>query len=77
MIRTEDFTGQEFIGMLSQATLEQVRLNHEQGTSYVNVDLKNQANAEAHTVREYRDRYIFELVQNANDAIRDARDRVD
>jgi hypothetical protein len=68
-----ELTGQGFVEKLSSDTLEQVRLNHEQGTNYVRVDLKNQANAEKNTVREYRERYVFELLQNANDAIRDAR----
>jgi hypothetical protein len=51
-------------------SLRMVQLNHEQGTSYLDVDLKNQANAEASVMREYHGRYLFELLQNANDAIR-------
>ena len=62
-------TGQHFVVKLCQDTLDTVRVNHEQKTSYIDVDLRNQANMEFSTVRDYRGRYIFELLQNANDAI--------
>jgi hypothetical protein len=65
-------TGQTFVEDLCERTLRTVQINVEHGTEYL-IDLRNQANAEASTMREYRGRYIFELLQNANDAIRDAR----
>ena len=76
MIISENKTGlkgQAFVERLSKDTLRMVSLNHQQGTPYIDVDLKNQANAEASAMREYRGRYLFELLQNANDAIRAAK----
>ncbi len=60
---------QRFVERLSERTLNMVRTSHDQGTEYITVDLPNQANAEASATREYRGRYLFELLQNANDAI--------
>lgn len=71
-----ELKGQTYVKKLCQKTLEQVRLNHENGTDYVRLDLVNQANSEKNTIREYRGRYIFELLQNANDAIRDQLDQI-
>jgi hypothetical protein len=67
--------GQDFVKQLSQRAMEQVRLSHEAGLDYVDVDLKNQANAEESAARDYRGRFLFELLQNASDAIADAKDR--
>ncbi len=60
---------QHHVERLSRSTLAMVGASHDQGTEYITVDLPNQANAEASVTREYRGRYLFELLQNANDAI--------
>lgn len=68
-------TGQAYVGWLSKRTLNLVKLTHEgDAAEYVSVDLKNQANAEADVIRGYHGRYLFELLQNANDAITAARE---
>ncbi len=67
-----DLAGQAFVEDLCERTLRTVRINFDHGTEYL-IDLRNQANAESSTMREYRGRYVFELIQNANDAVRDAR----
>lgn len=69
--------GQDFVKWLSQDTLRMVRVNHSEGTAFVTVDLPNQANAEASAMRDYRGRYLFELLQNANDAILAAKENDD
>jgi len=61
--------GQAYIEQLSKDALRQVRVTHDGRLPYVTVDLRNQANAEASATREYQGRYLFELLQNANDAI--------
>ncbi len=60
---------QHHVERLSRSTLAMVGASHDHGTEYITVDLPNQANAEASVTREYRGRYLFELLQNANDAI--------
>ncbi len=65
---------QEYVEELSAQTLRQVAINHQNGLPFVDVDLKNQANAEAGVMREYHGRYLFELLQNANDAITAAKE---
>jgi hypothetical protein len=64
-----DLTGQAFVEWLSRETLRLVEIAHREKTPYLYVDLKNQANAEANAMREYHGRYLFELLQNANDVI--------
>jgi hypothetical protein len=61
--------GQAFVEALAEQTWHQVAINHEEGLPFIDVDLKNQANAEASSTRDYFGRYLFELLQNANDAI--------
>jgi hypothetical protein len=65
----DTFTGQAFVEWLSRETLRMIAINHEERTPYIDVDLKNQANTEASTKRDYHGRYLFELLQNANDVI--------
>src|ERR671936_253215 len=60
---------QAHVVQLYKETLRQVKINHDSGTKYITIDLSNQANAEASATRDYRGRYLFELLQNANDAI--------
>ncbi len=60
--------GQAFVEQVCQEDLRTERINHEHHTNYIDVDLKNQANMEASTMGAYHGRYIFELLQNANDA---------
>ena len=61
--------GQAYVEWLSADTLSLVTFTQTNGPQYVSVDLRNQANAEANAVGGYHGRYLFELVQNANDAI--------
>lgn len=66
--------GQDYVTWLSEHTLRMVEINHKEGTPFLMVDLPNQANAEASAMRDYHGRYLFELLQNANDAILPAKD---
>lgn len=63
------FEGQDYIEWLEQETLRQIKVNHDMGTLYVDGDLRSLANAEARVTGDYKGRYLFELLQNANDAI--------
>ena len=67
-----DPSGQDYVRKLSKQALHQVALNHKARTDFVDVDLRNQANAEESATRDYRGRFLFELLQNASDAIVDA-----
>lgn len=69
-----EFVGQDFVRHISEETMRMVEVSHTQGLPYVSVDLRNQAKAEASATRDYSGRYLFELVQNANDAIAVAKD---
>ncbi len=69
-----ELKGQDYVIHLSQETLRMVAINHGQDTPYLTVDLPNQANAEASAMRDYHGRYLFELLQNANDAIHAAKE---
>lgn len=70
----QHLTGQDYVKKLSRQALEQIQLNHDHDYPYVEVDLKNQAKAEASVMRDYYGRYLFELLQNANDAITAAKE---
>jgi hypothetical protein len=61
--------GQDYIEWLERETLRQIKVNHDMGTLYVDGDLRSLANAEARVTGDYKGRYLFELLQNANDAI--------
>ncbi len=60
-------SGNAYVERLSEGPLRLAR--GPDGLHYVTVDLANQANAEASAVRDYYGRYLFELLQNADDAI--------
>jgi len=76
-IGTGKLTGQALVEYLHQETLRTVRINHEHRTNYIGEALADLANVEADTMRKYRGRYIFELLQNANDAILDDKSNAD
>jgi hypothetical protein len=59
--------GKALVEYVCQQALLKVRIMHDNHTSYVSEDLGDLANVEADTMRKYRGRYIFELLQNAND----------
>ncbi len=65
----ESLHGQEFVERLSLRVLDLIEDSERSGGVFVDTDLPNQAEAEATAMRDYRGRYIFELLQNASDAI--------
>ncbi len=65
----ENVTGQKFVKCLSREALRLIKVNHDEKTTYLDIDLPSLANVEASTTRDYHGRYLFELLQNANDAI--------
>ena len=67
--RSTELKGEAFVKSLSEKALRTVELNYREGTDYIDVDLKNQANAEEVASHNYRGRFLFELLQNASDAI--------
>ena len=71
-----DLKGQTLVQHVCQEALRTVRINHEHHTNYVSEALADLANVEADTMRKYRGRYIFELLQNANDAILDEKNNL-
>jgi len=73
-VNPNELKGQDFVKWLSDEALRQVVVNHEAKTSYITVDLPSQAAAEARVRSDYHGRYLFELLQNANDAIMAARE---
>jgi hypothetical protein len=54
IVDPQNLRGQDYDRRLSQQTLDQVRLNHAASNQYMDVDLKNQANAEGSATRDYR-----------------------
>jgi hypothetical protein len=64
-----DQKGQTLVKYVCQEALRAVKVSHENRTNFISEALVDLANVEADTMRKYRGRYIFELLQNANDAI--------
>jgi hypothetical protein len=67
-------SGQAFVNKLSADTLRDVESAYASNNNTFKKMLSNLAVVEETTANEYRGRYIFELLQNANDAIQDARE---
>jgi hypothetical protein len=73
---TKKFSGQAYIEHKSDEALRAWRVNHKNKTNFFHEAIKDLANVESDTMRKYRGRYVFEMLQNANDAILEGKYRL-